>query len=256
MPDASAEGTCERCGGQGYRVLKMKGRPASARRCDCQQSCTRCRGSGYVLVPAGASAVAQPCACRHLDERIALFNATSLPATVARASFETYRAKHPDQIAAKAAAEEFAKKFRHDRETHGLLLYGPPGTGKTHILASIVRYLALEKGVSCRYVEFMLLLSEIKAAFGSNRGYLDVLGPLAQAPVLVIDELGKERGTDWERSMPDGLLSRRYNAGLTTLFATNYYLKDRPLGQGEGAIVKTRSKDFGRDAESMTLRER
>jgi DNA replication protein DnaC len=256
MPDASAEGTCERCGGQGYRVLKMKGRPASARRCECHESCTRCHGSGYVLIPAGASAVAQPCACRHLDERIALFNATSVPATVARASFETYRAKHPDQIAAKAAAEEFAKKFRHDRETHGLLLYGPPGTGKTHLLASIVRYLALEKGVPCRYVEFMLLLSEIKAAFGSNRGYLDVLGPLAKTPVLVIDELGKERGTDWERSMLDELISRRYNAGLTTLFATNYYCEDRKVPEREGGLVQTRSREFQREAEAMTLAQR
>src|SRR5689334_19536214 len=130
MPEASAPGTCQRCGGEGYRVVKLKGRAAGARRCDCQESCKRCRGSGYVLVPAGASAVAQPCACRHLDDRIALFNAATLPATVARARFETYRASHPDQVAAKVVAEEFARKFRSDREAHGLLFYGPPGTGK------------------------------------------------------------------------------------------------------------------------------
>jgi DNA replication protein DnaC len=256
MPGASAETTCERCAGLGYRALKLKGRPAAARRCECQQVCTRCKGSGYLLVPAGASSVAQPCACRHLDERIALFNAASLPATVAHATFETYRGKHGDQIAAKGEAEEFAKKFRSDREAHGLLLYGPPGTGKTHLLAAIVRYLTLEKGVGCRYVEFMLLLSEIKAAFGSNKGYLDVMRPLTQTPVLVIDELGKERGTDWERSMLDELISRRYNSGLTTLFATNYYDEPRKVPEREGGRLNTSSKDFARDAEALTLAQR
>jgi DNA replication protein DnaC len=255
MRGASTEAACERCGGNGYRVLKVKGRTAAARRCECHQVCPRCNGSGYLLVPAGASAVAQRCACRHLDERIALFTAASLPATVARASFEAHRAgKHPTQAAARGAAEEFAKKFRPDRETHGLLFYGPPGTGKTYLLASIVRYLTLERGVSCRYVEFMLLLSEIKAAFGSNRGYLDVLGPLARAPVLVIDELGKERGTDWERSMLDELISRRYNDGLTTLFATNYYLEPRALPEREGRMVT--GKEFAREAEALTLSQR
>jgi DNA replication protein DnaC len=256
MAQASGDGACRKCGGKGYRVLKLKGRSAHAGRCDCQESCPRCRGAGYLLVPAGGSAVAQACACRHLDDRIALFNAASLPATVARATFETYKPHNADQIAAKSAAEDFAKKFRADRETHGLLFYGPPGTGKTHLLAAIVRYLTLEKGVACRYVELMLLLSDIRNGIAANRGYVDILKPLAQAPVLVIDEMGKERGTDWERSMLDELISRRYNTGLTTLFATNYFLKDRPMAQGEGAIVKTRSKDFGRDAEAMTLRER
>ena len=248
--------SCERCGGKGYRVLKIKGRSATAKRCDCAQSCTRCKGSGYVLVPAGASSVAQPCACRHLDDRLAVFNAASLPATVARATFESYKPRHPDQIAAKSAAEEFAKKFRLDREAHGLLFYGPPGTGKTHLLAAIIRYLTLEKGVTCRYVELMLLLSDIRNGIAANRGYVDILRPLAQAPVLVIDELGKERGTDWERSMLDELISRRYNTGLTTLFATNYYREERRVAEREGGFVNTRSKDFQRDAESMTLAQR
>jgi DNA replication protein DnaC len=228
-----------------------------ARRCDCQETCARCRGTGYVLVPAGASAVAQPCACRHLDERIGLFNAAGLPAMIARAMFESYKPHHPDQVAAKAAAEEFAKKYRSDRQAYGLLFYGAPGTGKTHLLAAIVRYLTLEKGVACRYVELMLLLSDIRSGIAAqNRGYLDILRPLTSAPVLVIDELGKERGTDWERSMLDELISRRFNSGLTTLFATNYFLEERHVPEAPGRIVNTKSAAFGRDAESQTLAQR
>ena len=247
---------CKRCKDAGYRVLKIKGHPARAQRCDCQAACPRCGESGYVLVPTGATSIAQPCACRHLDERLRLYNDARVPATVARATFENFKTFDPDQIAAKAAAEEFARKFRSERDTRGLLFYGTPGAGKTHLLGAIIKYLTLEKGIACRYVEFMLLLSDIRAGFSSNRGHLEILRPLVQVPVLVIDELGKERGTEWERSMLDELISRRYNAGLTTLFATNYFLEPRRIADDPGRTVKTRSAEFQREAESMTLGQR
>jgi DNA replication protein DnaC len=78
--------------------------------------------------------------------------------------------------------------------------------------------------------------------------------------VLAIDELGKERGTEWERSMLDELISRRFNSGLTTLFATNYFLADddaKAVTRAQpGRTVNTRSTEFGRDAEAMTLEQR
>ena len=116
-------------------------------------------------------------------------------------------------------------------------------------------WLALEKGVGSRYVEFMLLLSEIKAGFDANRSHMDILRPLLSVPVLAIDELGKERGTEWERSMLDELISRRFNSGLATLFATNYFLEPRPPAEEPGR-VHTRSREFQRDAEAMTLAQR
>ena len=247
---------CTTCGGAGYVVEQVLGRPAQARRCECQAACPRCRETGFVLVPGPSGERAQVCACRHLDARIALFNRAGIPAAVAKASFEGFKVWSPDHSAAKRVAEDFAHKFRGDAPSKGFLFYGRPGGGKTHLLSATLRWLALEKGVSCRYVEFMLLLSDIKAGFDSGRNQMEILKPLASVPVLAIDELGKERGTDWERSMLDELISRRFNNGLATLFATNYFLEARAAPEEPGARVSTRSKDFQRDAEAMSLSQR
>jgi DNA replication protein DnaC len=238
-------------------VEQVLGRTARARRCACQQACARCGETGYTLVPSGASTVAQVCACRHLDERIGLFNNVGIPAAIAKASFDNFKSWSQDHQRAKVVAEDFARKFRRDAPTKGFLLYGRPGAGKTHLLAAALRYLALEKGVASRYVEFMLLLSDIRAGFDANRGHMEVLRPLLHVPVLAIDELGKERGTEWERSMLDELISRRFNSGLSTLFATNYFLEERenPVKETPG-MRNTRSPDFAREAETMTLPRR
>jgi DNA replication protein DnaC len=253
-----ADTTCAECGGTGYAVEQVLGSAARARRCPCQSTCPRCGGSGYMLVPSGASSVAQVCACRHLDERIALFNQIGIPAAIARASFDSFKGWSPDHARAKTVAEDFAKKFRKDAPTKGFLLYGRPGAGKTHLLVATLRWLALEKGVGGRYVELMLLLSDIRAGFSENKSHMDILKPLLYVPVLAIDELGKERGTEWERSMLDELISRRFNAGLATLFATNYFLEEResPVREQPGYRTNTRSADFAREAEAMTLPKR
>jgi DNA replication protein DnaC len=252
----AAGASCAECGGAGYVVEQVLGASARARRCACQAACPRCRETGYTLVPSGGTQIAQVCSCKHLDQRIGLFNQIGIPAAVARASFDSFKVYSQDHAKAKAVAEDFARKFQDRQPTKGFLFYGRPGGGKTHLIVAALRYLALEKGFASRYVEFMLLLSEIKAGFDHGRSQMEILRPLLSVPVLAIDELGKERGTAWEQSMLDELISRRYNSGLATLFATNYFLEPRPQAEEPGRMVRARTAEFARDAESMTLAQR
>jgi DNA replication protein DnaC len=56
--------------------------------------------------------------------------------------------------------------------------------------------------------------------------------------------------------MLDELISRRFNSGLTTLFATNYLIEAAAVAEQPGRVVRTRTPEFQREAESMTLSQR
>ena len=137
---------------------------------------------------------------------------------------------------------------------------GPPGVGKSHLLVGALRVLTLEQAVRCRYVEFFHLLSELKDGYSQGRSEMDIIAPLCEVEVLAIDELGKGRGTDWEMYVLDEILSRRYNAGRVTLFASNYTLgKDTTLKSqlsGGSAQVRTRGPRFQDQMVAETLEER
>ena len=77
-------------------------------------------------------------------------------------------------------------------------------------------------GVTVRFVEFSHLVGDIKAGFDAGRGSHTSLDPLVRVDVLVIDELGKGRNTEFEGTVVDELVSRRYNAAGTILATTNY----------------------------------
>ena len=257
MPDPADTLLRRRAAAPATSSSRCSAQTARARRCTCQAACPRCGGTGYTLVPSGGSMVAQPCAAGTSTSGSASSTRSASRPRSRRRRSRRSRAGRPDHASArKAAAEDFARKFRRDAPTKGFLLYGRPGAGKTHLLVATLRYLALEKGVSGRYVEFMLLLSDIRSGFDANRSHMEILRPLLSVPVLAIDELGKERGTEWERSMLDELISRRFNSGLATLFATNYFLEARAPAEEPGRVVRTRSPDFQREAESMTLSQR
>jgi DNA replication protein DnaC len=105
----------------------------------------------------------------------------------------------------------------------GLLFTGPVGTGKTHLSAAILRGL-VEKGVPCLFYEFGALLKEIQNSYNpvSQASELKVLAPVYETEVLVLDELGASKPTDWVRDTMMQVIGTRYNERKLTIFTTNY----------------------------------
>jgi DNA replication protein DnaC len=129
---------------------------------------------------------------------------------------------------------------------HGLLFMGPVGVGKTHLAAAILRGL-VDKQVPCLFYEFGALLKEIQQSYNtvSQTSELSVLEPVYEAEVLLLDELGASKPTEWVLDTVRQIISTRYNDRKLTLFTTNYLdvscgLADETLGDRVGVRIRSR----------------
>lgn len=242
---------CTRCQAAGALVAAA-GEHARATVCACQENCTTCEGTGRVYVEKDGYRFLSACTCQHVRRGVALFNAAQLPARCADQSFENLQITFPELRSIKDMALGRCHMFVPGKTREGMLFSGPVGTGKTHLLAAVLRYLTLEVRVPCRYVEISFLYSEIRRGFSEGRSSLQIIEPLAEIPVLAIDELGKGKMSPFEQETIDELVSRRYNAGRPTYFATNYTTSERP-DRGHFVSTAERVAEKGLD---QPLRER
>lgn len=250
---------CSECDRNRY-VLYPDGETARARICEtCFDECPACEGQRYTYErdDRGYRYTRKCPVCGTLRERIEAFNDAKIPARYhdrRRATLEYFETHDDNDDPIGNLPRIKMKLFRWVRGfepgDEGFLFHGKVGTGKTHLLASLVRHLTLEKGISTRFVEFTHLLSRLKEQFDEGRGESAILEPLAQLPVLAIDELGKGQNTSWQLSIIDQIISKRYNRGLTTLFTTNYPLDKDPGRPGQSGA------SFTERATRETLRER
>jgi DNA replication protein DnaC len=106
---------------------------------------------------------------------------------------------------------------------HGLVLSGTVGVGKTHLAVSVLKALT-ERGFGCLFYEFGTLLKEIQDSYNSDTrtSELRVLSPVLDAEILVLDELGASKPTDWVRDTMAHIINTRYNDRKLTIFTTNY----------------------------------
>lgn len=137
-------------------------------------------------------------------------------------SFDTYRAVCDDRNGQKALAmaEQWVADYKAGRPAPNILMHGPRGTGKTGLAWSMVRSLC-EDGFEARIVNFAHLLEEMKDCY-ARRLSTTFAADAHRLPVLVLDDLGVEKPTEWACGQLYGIVDHRYENGLPTIFVSNY----------------------------------
>ena len=192
------------------------------------ESCPLCYGTGLEIVPGKG---ARQCECRKQKSHSTQIEKAKIPRRYENCHFHNYRAMNPSQ----ERAFKFASKLTMDYPAveRGLLLMGSVGIGKTHLAISILKGLT-ERGFSCRFYEFGALLKEIQNSYNpvSQISEWKVLQPIFDTEILVLDEIGASKPTDWVRDTMANIINTRYNDRKLTIFTTNY-LDDRKADREE-----------------------
>jgi len=189
--------------------------------------CPKCGGSGFVIVERANVSAAQPCDCRAEGIAGRLEERAQIPPLYRNVSFEnfTYPSDNPmahrelrnRMMTVKRYADEFPNEARP-----GLLLIGEPGTGKTHLAVAALRRIT-GKGFECLFCDYQNLLDRIRSGYdpSSNSSDREAYRIALDAEVLLLDDLGAHRVTDWVEDTITAIITYRCNNRKPLIATTN-----------------------------------
>ena len=186
--------------------------------------CPLCEGTGWKSVSIGSDRRVTRCDCRLQARAQTLLAAARIPKRYEHCELSNFDfdGPHRQLFPARMAACKFVEEYPMDNT--GLLLIGSIGVGKTHLAVGIIKELVLSKGIACLFYDYRELLKQIQNSYNDSvkATELDVLRPVFDTEVLVLDELGAVKPTDWVWDTVSLILNNRYNDKRTTIITTNF----------------------------------
>ncbi len=179
---------------------------------------------------------------RLLERQNARLAESGLEPRFLRASFETFEATAPKQLAALTACRSFIEGLATCGSA-GLWLVGPPGTGKTHLGSAMVRHVICELGRMASIHSGRAIVRLLRAGWGSRDSQqqeAQALESLASMTLLVIDEAGVGFGSEAEMVQLFDVIDLRYRRELPTVVISNLAAKDLKPVLGDAAFDRLR----------------
>ena len=187
-----------------------------------ETSCSLCQGTGWVLEKSSPGTKAKRCKCFTERKNQSLFEQSRIPKRYRDCTFKNFEIHNDSLHDGQKIAEKFVKNY--PVQDIGLLFLGPCGVGKTHLAVAIIQELIHEKNIPCYFYDFRELIRDIQKTYTPESPLTEseILSPIFQKDVLVLDELGAKRTTAWVEETVFYIINSRYNNKKPTIFTSNY----------------------------------
>jgi DNA replication protein DnaC len=233
--------------------------------------CPTCHGTTWKIEnvtdrrdPARVRQAAVRCDCFYDRRKAQLLKGARIPERYP-GGFDDFQIDFPGGTLERARFTAARMVQEYPREKAGLLFVGPVGVGKTHLACTTLRELILA-GHSGLFYSYADLLTEIRNTYndsGSRKFLTDpdgnrwetesqILNHVINVDVLLLDELGKVKASEWVLDKVREIIGGRYDKKRTTLVTTNFPLDPKPVS-GKLAEIPLQDK-VGADTVSR-LRE-
>ncbi len=225
--------------------------------------CPHCGGMGLTLLRRGGVQFAAECVCRTERKSERRLKRARIPERYTHCSLESFdtgfRGADPSLGMALLATRRFADGYPLETGGRGLLLTGNIGAGKTHLAVGLLRELIEQRGATGIFCDYRDLLKQIQNSYNPQVATteMEILRPVFEAEILVLDELGAVKPTDWVWDTVAHVLNTRYNDKKTTLITTNYANLPSAMVQNQSASITDRdvSRTMPANAAARAMRE-
>jgi len=146
----------------------------------------------------------------------------NIPKRYQHCTLDNFAAYNETLEKAVAHAKRIAEAF--PIVTRGLLLEGQPGVGKTHLAVAVLKQVIDHSGARGLFYDTRDLLRVIRSTYDPSirTTELEILRPVMTADLLVLDDLGAEKTSEWVDETMNLIVNTRYNERRLTIFTSNY----------------------------------
>jgi DNA replication protein DnaC len=185
--------------------------------------CPICDDTGWKAVEEGGIRRVMRCECWRRQKNVDLLREARIPERYAHCNLDSFR-DYTDSLASAVRKARALVEAFPDPRNRGLLLMGPPGVGKTHLAVAIVRLSVQQRGARCLFYDVRDLLKLIRSTYNPivKTTELEVLRPVMACDLLVLDDLGAEKTSEWVEETLNLIVNTRYNEQRLSVFTTNY----------------------------------
>ncbi len=197
--------------------------------------CAECNGTGWKIVEREELSGAVKCGCVAVERAERVTANADIPPLYANASFDNFLRGQVAEVF--WAVRAYAREFPNPKQP-GLLLMGDPGTGKTHLAVAAFRAI-LAKGFEGLFFDYQNLLDRIRSGYdpASNSSDREAYRIAMEKEVLLLDDLGAHRVTDWVEDTVTSIITYRCNNRKPLIATTN--LIDTAAAISEGPDHRT-----------------